>query len=179
VIRFKEFNYFPKSQYDTLECGRMEYTLQQASGPAPPWVELDSKNNEIIVSFFKISKSIVVSLTLIARLSDYPTVTAYSSFKVILSEAEIKCQPNPQIVYNLGAAALKFPLTFWNSTTVEQLKLTPVSQPVAFISGSAESNLPKFIEFNQVSQLFKVESNDYETLGEYEVGLKMGYVEFP
>jgi hypothetical protein len=59
------------------------------------------------------------------------------------------------------------------------VKLTPVRKPVALDEGGNPTNLPDFISFNPVTNLFKVEKGGVKDFGNYIIALQIGYFEYP
>jgi len=56
-------------------------------------------------------------------------------------------------------------------------KLTTIIEPIAMDFLGTEINMPKCFSYNREFNSFTVESSNFEDIGQYKIGLKMGYKE--
>lgn len=66
-----------------------------------------------------------------------------------------------------------------NKTSTFGLKITPVIQALAFDNFGRQTSLPGFVNYNAKFHQFKINSISNEDVGEFFVGLSLGYTEYP
>ena len=80
--------------------------------------------------------------------------------------------------YYIGDQSQQFGIVYMNHTDVKDIKLTQILEPVAFLDENLIT-LPSFIKYDKDNRSFSVDSIHYIDQGKYQVGLRLGYVEFP
>lgn len=112
-------------------------------------------------------------------LEQYPAIHLVKNFTVTLGDSDLSCIPTPKKSYKLGDPQFNFGITFKNNTFVKMTKLTPYIEPIAFDWANIEIPMPRFISYDKELNNFSIESENFEDLGTFKVGLKMGYNELP
>ena len=102
-----------------------------------------------------------------------------ASFNVTLSDSEITCFQGSQKVYSIGEDPLSFGVQYLNKTSVVNIKLTNIQEPIALNNEKNKIELPYFVKFDKKSKVLTVDGASFGDVGAYNIGWKLGYEEYP
>lgn len=162
------------------DCGKVLYSLQVVGGSeVPAWAKLDTATQMIVVNLSKETKPFFSTrLVLTAQLSDYPNAVAAIPFSVSLGTAGFSCLTISPATFMVGDPVMQFGVMYANNTAMpDDIKLTQVIEPVVINENNQEVSLPGFLTYK--SMQFTIANPPFESVGKYQIGLKMGYQEFP
>jgi len=120
-----------------------------------------------------------VEIDLVVSFEKYPTIQLVKTFNVILGDSDLSCIPTAKKSYKLGSPEYNFGITFKNNTFVQMTKITPYIEPIAFDWAGIETSMPSFVKYNNELNNFAIETSNFDDLGTFKIGLKMGYNELP
>lgn len=92
-------------------------------------------------------------------------------------DLEYTCQKMQSVTYNLGGPAILVPIEFKSPATFFENDLTPFIEPI--IKNVAQDPAPSIIKFLPETHAFSIQGSDANAIGSWDVGLRLGFKEFP
>ena len=117
---------------------------------------------------------------MIAKLKNYPDKNTTIPFNVTMNDYNIYCLNNRALTLEIGQEQPLIVATTYTTKTINDgVKMTPFLAPIVQDFAGNTINMPPFIKYQQATHILEVFDVDFQDIGTYFLGLRLGYEELP